>query len=92
MIYIPGFGESCHRYGYFFENLARNGIDVYAKDRRGFGLSEGARGRLIKEETISDMLEFLETIPRDVPTFLFGYSMGGLIANHLTYKIGGLDI
>jgi lysophospholipase len=62
-------------------------------DARGHGLSEGARGRILKfEEYVDDLFELLgeiekdETFRRMGPPVLYGQSMGGLVAIHAALR------
>ena len=91
LIYVPGFGECCYRYGYFFEKLAAENIHTYCFDRRGFGYSRSDQiqtGRIDKQEAIDDLSHYVYKIYSDqqhLPFFLFGYSLGGLLATNITF-------
>ena len=68
------------------QKFAQNGYDFVTVDQRGFGFSEGRDG-VVEDESIAseDMLYFTEKIDekfggKDVPHFLVGHSLGGLIS------------
>ena len=58
VFFMPGYGDHCKNYGYFFEKLAKDdGVITYAVDRRGFGESQGIRGDVQSEDVaIKDYL------------------------------------
>ena len=82
-----GFGEHCHRGGYdlLAHNLNSKGLVVIALDHQGHGFSTGTRAYAQKfQHYITDFIYFTHLFdsefPPTVPRFLFGHSMGGLIA------------
>ena len=85
LIVVHGHGEHGGRYTWFAETLAGFGISTFVHDLRGHGLSEGRRGHTPRFDTY---LQDLDRFRREVhgfieygtPLFLFGHSMGGLIA------------
>lgn len=48
MFLILGYGEFSDLYGAYFKDFAKEGIRIFSYDRKGFGKSEGARGRVGK--------------------------------------------
>ena len=62
------------------------GIHVYSFDRRGFGMSEGRQGEIGGSVLFDDHWGFIDKVIKDrsysddIPKFLFGISMGGLLA------------
>lgn len=82
---VHGLGEHGRRYTWLAETLAGHGISTFVHDLRGHGLSEGRRGHTPR---FAVFLQDLDRFRREVhglieygtPLFLFGHSMGGLIA------------
>src|SRR5207248_2589251 len=69
----------------FARALAPAGYVCLAFDYRGFGRSEGARGRLVPQEQCEDLragISFLETVPEVDPDAisLVGWALGGGVA------------
>lgn len=86
MLLVHGLGEHSGRYARLAEELNAAGIGVRAYDQRGHGHSQGGRG------VVGAHLDGLSRDARavfadyagdgdDLP-FLFGHSMGGLVAMH----------
>lgn len=81
VLLIHGLHEHCERYKEFGELLSNNGINVYTFDLRGHGKSEGEKHYISSvDEYVEDVNQIFAEIPKDVPLFLAGHSMGGLIA------------
>lgn len=80
-----GHGEHGGRYAELARHLAERGMAVHAIDHRGHGRSGGPRGHV---DRFDDYVRDLETwrgavtakLPADLPVFLLGHSLGGLIA------------
>lgn len=79
-----GLGEHCGRYRAFAEYFMEQGISVVAPDHLGHGASPGDRTHLVEfEDYLRPLHELRELIKQwypDLPCFLIGHSMGGLIA------------
>lgn len=79
-----GLGEHGGRYAALAAALAGEGIAVHALDHRGHGLSGGRRGHAARfADFVRDLEAFrahLASADPDVPLFLLGHSLGGLIA------------
>ncbi|XP_043715881.1 caffeoylshikimate esterase [Telopea speciosissima] len=85
--YCHGYGDTCT---FFFEGIARklasSGFGVFAMDYPGFGLSEGLHGYISSFDAIvDDVIEHYSKVKenpeyRNLPSFLFGQSMGGAVA------------
>lgn len=79
-----GYGEHLGLYDEFMACLINNGYGVYAYDHRAHGRSEEERGHIDRFEVlIEDMSEVVKFVKRehsDLPLFIFGHSMGGLVA------------
>ena len=83
VVFLHGFGEHSglyHRYG-FALNTA--GIDLWAVDQPGHGLSPGTRGRLGSLEDGSALAEALTTLAESVrpglPVVVQGHSYGAVV-------------
>lgn len=75
-----GLGEHSGRYANFAAWFTPRGFAVHALDHRGHGQSPGQRGHINAWAEFRDDLHcFLDQMPTDVPVFLVGHSMGGLI-------------
>lgn len=78
-----GFAEYAERYVARFHGLVPKlnalGFDVHAFDLRGHGRSPGARGVTDMREAIADHRAARAALS-DKPLFLFGHSLGGLVA------------
>lgn len=89
VIICHGYGEHSGFYQEFSSFLNKNGYGVYAYDHRAHGRSEEERGHI---ESFNSFVDDLEVVVRHCkqenpvsPLFIFGHSMGGLIA--FTYGI-----
>lgn len=80
-----GHGEHGGRYTELARHLAERGMAVHAIDHRGHGRSGGTRGHV---DRFGQYVADLETwrravtadVPPEIPVFLLGHSLGGLIA------------
>jgi alpha-beta hydrolase superfamily lysophospholipase len=83
LVLVHGLGEHSGRYDHVGRYLAERGIGVYALDHQGHGRSGGKRG------WVSDFSVFLDDLATfhegvrlehgELPLFMLGHSMGGLI-------------
>lgn len=92
MLLVHGLGEHSARYAALAGDLNALGISVRAFDHRGHGRSQGKRGVVGKTANClsRDAVEVFRAYAAegsDLP-FLFGHSMGGLIAMHAVGKLG----
>ena len=86
VLVVHGAGEHIGRYQRFAEHFAGRGFAVVGLDHPGHGQSEGTR---VYVDKFDDYLETLaifhrqvrETFP-DLPLFLLGHSLGGLISSN----------
>lgn len=89
VVIAHGYAEHSGRYRHVAERLADEGYSTYALDHRGHGKSEGSKANINRmAEVVADLRTFVGLAPGahpDVPLFLYGHSMGGLIA--LRYAI-----
>lgn len=81
---VHGYGEHGGRYDWLAEAMTPPGYAVHVYDLRGHGLSSGERGQVGRfADYLDDTKTFLEVVAgqrSDVPLFLLGHSLGGLIA------------
>ena len=96
-IIIHGLGDHSGRYMNLVNVLVANGICVLAFDIRGHGRSPGKRGAIGQfSEFRQDVDAFVDLIrsqqPQDLPLFLMGHSLGGLIVLDVAlHGISGVD-
>jgi alpha-beta hydrolase superfamily lysophospholipase len=84
VVLVHGYAEHCGRYNHVAGTFVKQGAAVYAYDHRGHGRSEGRRAYVDRfEQYLEDLALFRASVQArspDLPVFLFGHSMGGLIA------------
>lgn len=88
---IHGFGEHINRYNHFADFFNTNGYAVVGMDHRGHGKSEGKRGHTPQYDSYLDdvetVLKHTQAIYKDLPTFLYGHSMGGnVVLNYMMHR------
>ena len=83
-VFLHGFGEHSGLYDRLAEALGSAGLNVFALDQIGHGLSEGERGLV---ESIDDLVangrilaDIASVRPPDLPLILAGHSLGGVTA------------
>lgn len=91
---VHGLGEHCGRYTHIAEALSAEGVAVIGIDHRGHGRSGGIRGHVDGfEQYIGDIVGFAESqvaeLGAELPLFLLGHSMGGLITTRALQTYGG---
>jgi acylglycerol lipase len=91
VVLTHGLAEHGGRYWHVATRLAQDGYATYVADHRGHGKSDGVKGNINR---MSEVVTDLETMVRsaaqrqpDLPMFLYGHSMGGLVA--LAYVLTG---
>jgi len=93
IVILHGFGEHSNRYGYVAKFLTREGFAVHSFDLRGHGKSQGRRGDVTAWDVYrQDIVLFLQKLTEKAPgrkIFLYGHSMGGLLA--LDYVLHGAN-
>ena len=86
---VHGYGEYISRYDFFAKILNDNGFAVFGQDHYAHGRSQGnTRGYFYSfEDLCKDVVHHVKIVKAEypelmakLPTFLFGHSMGGLVA------------
>jgi alpha-beta hydrolase superfamily lysophospholipase len=84
VLVVHGFGEYAGRHATTMRRLAERGIASYAYDQRGHGHSPGKRAIVERfDDLVDDNLAVRERVGAEqplLPLFLFGVSMGGVVA------------
>lgn len=85
---VHGIGDHSGRYDIWARRFCKQGIMVFAIDYRGHGLSAGQRGHINSiDELHDDIAALIRRCKRnhaDIPTFIYGHSMGGnLVLSYL---------
>jgi alpha-beta hydrolase superfamily lysophospholipase len=91
MVIAHGLGEHSGRYGNVIERLLPKGISVWVPDHRGHGQSGGKRGHVLNfVQYLTDLRLTVELakkdMPGEMPCFLLGHSMGGLIVLYFAQR------
>jgi alpha-beta hydrolase superfamily lysophospholipase len=92
VLILHGLGEHSGRYDHVADTLLAVGLDVRSYDERGFGLSDGPRGRLPWPDAMLDDAQLmfaryeadLAALGDTRPPILLGHSMGGAVAARAT--------
>jgi len=84
VVVCHGLGEHSGRYKNLYEKLTPGGYSYFALDHRGHGRSTGKRGRIRDFDQyvfgMKRLVDFAREKIGGKPLFLFGHSLGGLIA------------
>jgi len=93
VVLVHGLGDHSGRWRQTALRLAAEGMQTYALDLRGFGLSEGRRGHVDRFEAFTaDLAAFVRWVADDMrlaaPLFLLGHSLGGLVVLDLVLSGG----
>jgi len=90
VVICHGLGEHSGRYGNLFDVLTPEGFSYFALDHRGHGKSEGKRGVILNFDQfvlgVKKLVEFAREKMGKKKLFLFGHSLGGLIAIHYALR------
>ncbi|KAI8839353.1 Alpha/Beta hydrolase protein [Chytriomyces cf. hyalinus JEL632] len=96
VLFFHGLGEHCLRYEHVFSKFADAGIVVRAIDWRGHGRTYMRNASAIQgfhesfDQVFEDMFQVaavdIEGVPKGLPLFVFGHSMGGLLALSFVHK------
>lgn len=83
IICIHGLAADSRIFTYFAQNMSNRGFTVYAIDLPGFGMSEGKKGDVSFDITMSTLHNIVTQIRNkhaNLKTFMVGFSLGGLYA------------
>jgi len=90
IILIHGLGEHVERYDHVGVYFNKHNFAVYGFDLPGHGRSGGTRGHINSFESVYGYInKILDNIKKDypaTPVFLYGHSLGGLIATNYLLK------
>ena len=88
VVLIHGYGEHSGRYIQVAERLTSAGFRVQTLDLRGHGRSTGLRRGDIDDFdlVVDDVSAFVDRVRTDLPLFVYGHSMGGLVAVRLAER------
>lgn len=93
VVIVHGLGEHAARYTHVAAALNAADFSVYALDHRGHGRSSGTRTYFDSfGQPEADLARYIDEIRQttpDVPLFIYGHSMGSLIALRYTLKHQG---
>jgi len=78
---VHGFGEHIGRYGEMMDLFQSIGLHVYGYDRRGEGQSGGSPAYINQmDDQVNDLIAVKDQlITNDLPIFIYGHSLGGLV-------------
>jgi len=86
LLLVHGLGEYCGRYTKLINRFVPMGFAVYGLDHLGHGKSEGGREVVQSFDDYTQPLKMYFNMVKDwepgKPIFLYGHSMGGLIAGY----------
>lgn len=90
LIVVHGVGEHSKRYLSFTKKMSASNCTCYIYDQRGHGVSDGKRGHIAKfEDYLSDLLKVYDLVLSECqkhPIFIYGHSMGSIVAILFTLK------
>ncbi len=87
VLLVHGLGEHCNRYSALGEFLQNHNYALYAIDLPGHGQSSGSAGHIDSfnsyQQAVLDYYQEIRSQYPNLPIFLLGHSMGGLISTHI---------
>lgn len=87
LLVVHGYAEHSGRYDALAGTATALGMRVFSYDHRGHGQSPGKRGYVCRfHDLVSDLEEQVARVAAalgNLPLYLFGHSMGGLVSIHL---------
>jgi len=82
LVIVHGFGETSKKYMEAGAYFALAGYDVHVLDQRHCGLSGGCRLGHDAKEAVRDVNKLLQQVRSDLPCFIWGHSLGGLLVTY----------
>ncbi|KAM3139158.1 hypothetical protein pb186bvf_008756 [Paramecium bursaria] len=89
---VHGFGEHQGKFLHIADLFAKHNFVVHLVDLRGFGYSGGPRGSQTIQLLHMDVEVLLRQVSKDLPLFLYGHAMGGLLIVSLLIRNPHLKI
>ncbi|ALS22364.1 MULTISPECIES: alpha/beta fold hydrolase [Paenibacillus] len=93
IIFLHGAGQHSGHYSCIGTECLNRRVALAAPDLRGFGRSGGRRGHILRfQEYLDDLEELVSRLQKQysgLPIYLFGHSMGGLIAIRYVQRFPG---
>lgn len=87
VVVAHGYGEHSGRYEAIANSLAEKGFVVRLIDHEGHGRSEGVRAYVERfSHYVDDLVALAQRDESNLPLFLFGHSMGGLMCLHAAMR------
>ena len=83
VVIAHGFAESSNKYVEMMAVLALAGYDVHMLDQRNAGYSGGCRAGHDLYDLVRDVNKLVQQTRSDLPCFIWGHSMGGLITTYM---------
>jgi acylglycerol lipase len=88
VLLVHGLGEHSGRYAHVGEFFAQTGLSLTVMDLLGHGKSEGQRGHAESYDEYCNIIQYflqdLNTRKPQLPVFLYGHSLGGLLVLYYT--------
>ncbi|PSL13840.1 pimeloyl-ACP methyl ester carboxylesterase [Marinobacterium halophilum] len=82
LLFLPGIGTYCELYAELLAGFCAQGFNVVGVDLRGHGYSGGTRGLYTVKQAVADSMQVIDHYRQtiDGPVYLYGYSIGALLA------------
>ncbi|HEU23785.1 MAG: lysophospholipase [Athalassotoga sp.] len=90
VVIVHGLGEHVSRYDVISKEFNDAGLEMTGFDQRGHGRNPGVKGHVDRfEDFLKDLDDFIKTQKTDLPIFMLGHSLGGLIAARYNEEFQG---
>ncbi|CAG9311052.1 unnamed protein product [Blepharisma stoltei] len=95
IFFFHGLWSSSGSFTHIAQRLSEENYEILAFDQEGHGRSEGPRGKVASiENCINNAIDFIsvakEFYPENIPIFLMGGSMGGLVCINVALRFPAL--